>query len=157
MLGRHTLTYQSGWLATRQLHEPFQAPRSVGKLLFQLWTRQPRPLQVHYLRAYQHLPPVRWFTRRAERMALLTHTGLPVEPPVIRPGEMPPAHSPIFRHPHALRSAPIPPGCVVIVDLDVERGCPVYDAPPATDDPDLVPKGYYRGGLTLLTRSEEHT
>jgi hypothetical protein len=151
MLGRHTLTYQSGWLATRQLREPGQSPRSLAKLLYQLWTLQPRPLRTRYLRAYQHLPPLRWLTRRAQNMALQTHAGLPVGPLIVRPGEMPDAHSPAFRHPHVLNYAPIIPGCVVVVDLDVERGCPAYDIPPATDDPDLVPVGHYRGGLTLLT------
>ena len=142
------------WDATRphtSLGERGQSPRSLAKLLYQLWTLQPRPLRTRYLRAYQHLPPLRWLTRRAQNMALQTHTGLPVGPLVVRPGEMPPAHSPAFRHPHALTNAPIIPGCVVVVDLDVERGCPAYDTPPATDDPALKPAGYYRGGLTLLT------
>ncbi len=59
MLARHALTYQSGWLSARQLREPFATPRSIRKLLPQMWTRQPRPLEVRYLRAYQHLPALR--------------------------------------------------------------------------------------------------
>mgnify|MGYP006889521734 CR=1 FL=1 len=151
MLGRHALTYQPGWLSVRQLREPFATPRSIHNLLCQMWTRQPRPLEVRYLRAYQHLPALRWYTARAERMALQSLDGRPVEAPDVRPGEMPPVFSPTFRHPHALRSDPIVPGCVVVVDFDVERGCPVYASPPASACSDLTPIGHYRGGLTLLT------
>jgi hypothetical protein len=151
MLGRHALTYQPGWLCVRQLREPFATPRSTRNLLRQMWTRQPRPLEIRYLRAYQHLPALRWYTARAERMALQSLDGHPVEAPVVRPGEMPPAFSPTYRHPHALRSAPVVPGCVVVVDLDVERGCPVYAFPPASASAGLTPVGHYRGGLTLLT------
>ncbi len=75
-------------------------------------------------------------------MALQSLDGRPGEAPDVRPGEMLPAFSPTFRHPHALRSDPIVLGCVVVMDLDVERGCPVYAFPPASACSGLTPIGH---------------
>jgi hypothetical protein len=45
-------------------------------------------------------------------MALQTHAGLPAGPLIVRPGEMPDAHSPAFRHPHVLNYAPVSHGTI---------------------------------------------
>jgi hypothetical protein len=148
--GRHVPTFRPGWLYPGQINEPYSVARPIRSLLRQLWTHQPRPTEIRSLRTYQNLPDLHWFTRRAERMALRALDGQAVAGPDVPHGEMHPAWSPAYRHPHARRSAPIVPGCVVVVDLGVERGCPVHELPPTSSSTELPVVGHYRGGLTLL-------
>ncbi len=150
ILGRRTLTYQSGWLSLRQVREPVQSARaSFSGLLRQVWTLRPRPVASRHLRAYTHLPPLRWLSDRAWAMALRGHDhSSAARLPVTLHGSLPGNSSPVYRHPHARRDGPVLPGCVVVVDVPVTHGCPIFAWPP----PDALPHArsdarYFQGAL----------
>jgi hypothetical protein len=151
VLGRHACTYQSGWLSIQQLQDPSAASGLLPDLLAGLWSLAPRPLDVRPLRAYTHLPPLRWKTPRALELVLRGHTPhTAVMVPTPQAFYLPGDDSPAYRHPHVRSRGPIVPGAVVVVDLPVDRGCPVYTGPSPVEMAANSHVGFYRGGLQLL-------
>ena len=161
MLARHALTFQSGWLSPRQVREPTDMRHTaLSGLLQQLWALRARPDAVRHLRAYRHLPPFRWLTdlARAAVFRRQTHYAAEVDSS-LQDMAFPQDCRPIYRHPWVRRRGPLLPGCVVVVDVPVDRGCPILTWPPPPDAP--VPAVHrdtpcFRGGTTLLVVAAEH-
>ncbi len=66
---------------------------------------------------------------------------------------VPPDCQPAYRHPRVRKAGPLSPGCVVVVDIPVDRGCPILSWPPFLGEhapPVRRDTLCFRGGTTLL-------
>ena len=125
-----------------------------------MWALRARPDAIRHLRAYRHLPPLRWLTDLARAAVYRRQTHYVVERDLYLEGM---AHSQdnqaVYRHPRVRSSGPLAPGCVVVVDVPVDRGCPIlawppppgFPAPPVRRDTPC-----FRGGTTFLVAAAEH-
>ena len=161
ILAPRTLTYQSGWLSVRQVREPADPVHSVlPGLLHQMWALRPRPDSVRHLRAYIHLPPLHWMSAQAWAMVHRRQDHyVAARALTLRRVSLPEDSYLAYRHPRVRRWGPLLPGCVVVVDVPVTRGCPILDWPPPPDAPTPCARRgapCFRGGTTLLVVAMVH-